>query len=135
MAIFYNKVERGNPSDPEAPKKWYPVLKTLGMVREKEVGKQIADETTLNPKEGEIALIQFQKILIRNLLEGRSVQLGDWGSFYLTLNSTGSDTKEEVSAANVTKINVRFKPGKELTEALAKAQLRQVESLTNQTGR
>ena len=74
MAIFYNKVERGNPSDPEAPKKWYPVLKTLGMVRE----------------------------------------------------------KEEVSAANVTKINVRFKPGKELTEALAKAQLRQVESLTNQ---
>jgi predicted histone-like DNA-binding protein len=129
MAIFYNKVERVNPADPAAPKKWYPALKSLGLVREKEVGKQIAEETTLNPKEGEIALAQLQKVLIRNLLEGRTVQLGDWGSFYLTLSSTGADTKEEVSAANVTKINVRFRPGKELTEAIGKAQLRPVEGL------
>ncbi|HBL73883.1 MAG: DNA-binding protein [Bacteroidetes bacterium GWF2_42_66] len=130
MAIFYNKVERGNPTNPEAPKKWYPVLKSLGMVPEKEVAKQISDETTLNPKEAEIALAQFQKVMIRNLLEGRTVQLGDWGSFHLTLSGTGSDTKEGVTSANVTKINIRFNPGRELTEAISKAQLKPVESLT-----
>jgi predicted histone-like DNA-binding protein len=129
MAIFYNKVERGNPADPAAPKKWHPVLKSLGMVREKEVGEQIADETTLNPKEGEIALAQLQKVLIRNLLDGRTVQLGDWGSFYLTVTSEGSETKEEVTAANVTKINIRFKSGKEFTEAISKAQLKPIEGL------
>ncbi|OFX34901.1 MAG: hypothetical protein A2W92_17320 [Bacteroidetes bacterium GWA2_42_15] len=100
------------------------------MVPEKEVAKQISDETTLNPKEAEIALAQFQKVMIRNLLEGRTVQLGDWGSFHLTLSGTGSDTKEEVASANVTKINIRFNPGRELTEAISKAQLKPVESLT-----
>jgi len=129
MAIFFNKVERGNPANPTALRKWHPVLKSLGLVHEKEVGKQIAEETTLNPKEAEIALSQLQKVLIRNLLEGRTVQLGDWGSFYLTVTSEGSETRKAVTAANVTKINVRFKPGKELTEAISKAQLKPIESL------
>jgi nucleoid DNA-binding protein len=46
------------------------------MLLKKEVAKEIADETTLNPKEAEIALDQLQKVLIRNLLAGNSVQLG-----------------------------------------------------------
>jgi hypothetical protein len=56
-------------------------------------------------------------------------------AIYLTTQYENCAAAGEVSAANVTKINVRFKPGKELTEALAKVQLRPVESLTNQTGR
>ena len=28
MPIFYNKTERGNPGNPAAPKRWYPVLKS-----------------------------------------------------------------------------------------------------------
>jgi hypothetical protein len=33
MAIFFNKVERSNPQDREAPKKWYPSLKNLAAGR------------------------------------------------------------------------------------------------------
>ena len=78
MSLLYNKVQRGNPAKPEEPKKWYLSLKSLGMVGEKEVARQIADETTLNPKEAEMALAQFEKILQRLLLDGHTVQLGDW---------------------------------------------------------
>ena len=98
MAIFYNKVERVNPQDREAQKKWYPSLKTVTQVQQREVAKEIADETTLNPKEAEMALEQFQKVLIRSLLASNSVQLGDWGSFSLTCSGTPSDSKEEVTA-------------------------------------
>ncbi|MDR0542482.1 MAG: DNA-binding protein, partial [Dysgonamonadaceae bacterium] len=76
MAILFNKVERANPQNREQ-KKWYPSLKTLTQVNEKEAAKEIADETTLNPKEAEMALAQFKKVLIRNLLASNSVQLGD----------------------------------------------------------
>ena len=62
MPVFYSKVERRNPLMPEEPKKWYAVLKRIHMVKEKEVAKQIADETTLNRKEAEMALAQFEKI-------------------------------------------------------------------------
>jgi hypothetical protein len=58
MPILYNKIERGNPSDKTAPKKWYPVLKSTGLVKEKTVAKQLSDETTLNPKEAEFAVSQ-----------------------------------------------------------------------------
>jgi predicted histone-like DNA-binding protein len=121
MPIIFNKVERANPQDRTAPKKWYPTLKTLSQVGEKDVAKEIADETTLNRKEAEMALDQLEKVFIRNLLASNSVQLGDWGSFHLTCNSEGSDTKEEVSAANIRNLNIRFTPGKTVKDALKEA--------------
>jgi nucleoid DNA-binding protein len=46
------------------------------------------------------------------------VQLGDWGSFHLTCNSEGSETKEGVTVANIKGLNIRFTPGKALKETL-----------------
>ena len=68
-----------------------------------------------------MALTQLEKVLTANLLMSRSVQLGDWGSFHLTCNSEGKETKGEVTARAVKGLNIRFKPGKELREALKKA--------------
>jgi predicted histone-like DNA-binding protein len=121
MPIVFNKVERANPQERTAPKKWYPTLKTLSQVGEREVAKEIADETTLNRKEAEMGLDQLEKVLIRNLLASNSVQLGDWGSFHLTCNGEGSETKEGVSPGNIKNLNIRFVPGKALKEALKSA--------------
>ena len=132
MSVFYNKVERGNPSDPKAAKKWYAVIKSVGRVGEKEVAKQIADETTLNRKEAEMALAQLEKVMVRLLLEGHTVQLGDWASFYLTCNSEGVDKKEDLKAENIKGINIRFFPGKELKEHIQKVSFKSVESLSNE---
>lgn len=129
MAVFYNKVQRKNPSDPNATPKWYPALRTTGMLKEKEVARQIADETTLNPKEAEMALSQLQKIMLRALHNGQSIQLGDWGSFHLTLNAEGSETEADANAMKVKKVNIRFAPGKELKESIAKIELRQTSTL------
>jgi predicted histone-like DNA-binding protein len=123
MSVFYNKVERGNPMNLSAGKKWYAVLRTISQIEEKEVAKLISDETTLNRKEAEMALDQFEKILLRLLLDGHSVQLGDWGSFHLTCNSKPSDSKQEVSAGNIQNLNIRFTPGKELKAAIQQAEL------------
>ncbi len=57
------------------------------MVREKEVAKLLADETTLNPKEAEFAIAQLQKVVINLLLNGNTVQLGDLGGFRITLHT------------------------------------------------
>ena len=48
MAVFFNKVEKANPLDRKASKKWYAVLKSISLTSEKEVAKLVADETTLN---------------------------------------------------------------------------------------
>ena len=129
MAVFYNKVQRRNPSDPTGTKKWYPSLRTTGMLKEKEVARQIADETTLNPKEAEMALSQLHKIMLRALSNGESIQLGDWGSFHLTLNAVGTENQADANGTKVKKFNIRFAPGKELKEAIARIELKQTSTL------
>ena len=128
MPIFLNKVARANPQDREQVK-FYPTIKTVSCVTEKQVAKQVADETTLNPKEAEMAISQLEKVLIANLTAGNSVKLGDWGTFHLTCNGEGSDTEEEVNVSKVKRVNIRFVPGKTLTEALGKATFVMVDKL------
>jgi predicted histone-like DNA-binding protein len=131
MSIIYNKRERSNPLNRTAPKKWYPVLKTINQVSEQDVAKEIADETTLNRKEAEMGLYQLEKVLIRNFLSSNSLKLGGWGSFHLTCNGEGSDTKEGVTAASIKNLNIRFTPGKALRNALKEALFVFSEDLVN----
>jgi predicted histone-like DNA-binding protein len=129
MSIFFNKVERANPLKRDEAKKWYPSLKTVSQLQQREVAKEIADETTLNPKEAEMALEQLQKVLIRNLLAGNSVQLGDWGSFSLSCSGLPAPSKEELTAANIKGLNIRFKAGRSLKNALNEATFKPAESM------
>jgi predicted histone-like DNA-binding protein len=64
------------------------------------------------------------KVLKRLLISGYTVQLDDLGTFYLTLNSAGTDTEEELSASNLTKLNIRFRASAELKAEIEKAQLK-----------
>lgn len=57
MAIIYDKVAKKNPINKSV--KWYASVKTIKQVDDKEVARLIADETTLNPKEAEMAIAQF----------------------------------------------------------------------------
>jgi predicted histone-like DNA-binding protein len=131
MSVFYNKVERGNPANPAVPKLWYPVLKSTGSVKEKEVARLLADETTLNPKEAEMAIEQLLKVVVRLLLDGHTVQLGTLGSFRLTAHSRGAATEAEVTATLIEKVMVRFSESEETKAAIKKAVFKDISSLSN----
>ncbi len=121
MTLLYKKIQRVNPLKKDEPRKWYPVVKSLGTLSEKEVAKRISDETTLNPKEAEMALAQLEKVLVSGLLDGYTVKIGAWGTFQVTVNANGADTEKEATASKITKVNIRFTAGKSLREAAQKA--------------
>ncbi|MDR2627054.1 MAG: HU family DNA-binding protein [Dysgonamonadaceae bacterium] len=126
MSLFFKKVLRGNPSNPTAPKKWYPILKSIGLVKEKEVAKLLSDETTLNPKEAEMTLYQLLKVIIRLLLDGHTVQLGELGSFRLTARGEGSDTEAEVNVSKIKSVHLNFTPSEALRKELNNATFRDI---------
>ena len=129
MPLFFNKVERANPAQPMMPKKWYPVLKSTGLIKEKQVAKLLAEETTLNPKEAEMAVAQLMKVVTNLLLNGNTVQLGELGSFRLTVATESSMTKDEVTAQKIKKVNVRFSESEDLKDAMKKATFKDAASL------
>lgn len=121
MSIFLKPVQRRNPADKDAPMKWYPVQYTTKLVDETEVAELIADETTLNPMEAQMAIRQLRKVVQRLLLDGKSVKLGNWGTFNVTLSTEGADAKDALTARNVKVVNINFQPGTELKAAMQRA--------------
>lgn len=134
MAIFFNKVKRlSNPSDKNSEAKWYPVAKATRQVDVHEMAELIADETTLNPKEAEMALAQMSKIAKRMLLEGCTVKLGDWATIHATLTANGAATEEECTGSKVTKVNPRCIFDKSFKRDLQKAEFKTAKSMEKKT--
>ena len=131
MPILYNKVRRVDPRDATAEKSWYPVIKSTGLVREKEVAKLLSDETTLNRKEAEMTISQLLKVVTNLLLNGNTVQLGELGSFRITAKGEASEKMEEVTAAKIKKVNARFTSSADFKSAMAKAKFMDVATLVH----
>lgn len=129
MAILIKPVQRVNPVDKNAAKKWYIVQTTTGQVDETQVAMDIADETTLNGSEAMMAIRQLRKIVLRRLLAGESVAIGGWGSFSVTISSTGTDTKEALTAKNIKSVNLNFQPDEAFKTDLQKATFAWVDKL------
>ena len=129
MPIILKKVQRVNPSKKDEPKKWYAVQQTLKQLDESEVANRIADETTLNPAEALMAIRQLRKVVQQALTEGQSVKLGNWGSFYAAVSSTGYSTQKELTAQAIRNVKINFKPGDELKAAMQRASFVWVEDL------
>ena len=68
-----------------------------------------------------MAIRQLRKMVVAQLFNGNSVKLGNWGSFSVSLKTTGADSKADVSAKNIEQVNIRFTPGSELKADLQKA--------------
>ncbi len=121
MAILYSKIQRANPQDREAAKKWYIVPNRVQQKSEKEIASALTKNTTLSNGEARMAIDELQSVILSFLLDGYSVQMGDWGSFHVTISSDGADTEEACTINLVKNVNIRFRPGTTMKEALAKA--------------
>lgn len=129
MAIFIEKQQKKNPLKPAEPAKWYLYNRSIGTITEKEVAKQISDETTLNPKEAEMALAQLRKIVLRNLQNGYTVRLGDWAYFYATVHSTGSESEKDAVSNKITQVKMHLGYEKAFQEELNRSSFVSMETL------
>jgi len=129
MAILIKPIQRVNPQKPTEAKKWYITQVTTALVDETQMAMDIADETTLNASEAMMAIRQLRKILLRRLLSGESVKLGNWGSFSVTINSEGVGSKDVVSARQIKSVNLNFQPDAEFKAELQKATFAWVDKL------
>ncbi|MFL7870452.1 MAG: HU family DNA-binding protein [Anaerolineales bacterium] len=119
MTVKYNVVERPNPLDREAPKKFYPSIHSSGRKSLRQLTGRITQMCTVSSADTLAVLESFLTIIPQELAEGNIVELGDFGSFWLRSNSEGSEQVELVTGNQVKSILPRFIPGKEFKKALA----------------
>ena len=118
MSVKYNIVERGNPSNREAPKKYYPSIHSSGRVTTREMAEMAADRSTLTTADMMAAIETFLSIVPQQLAKGNIVELGEFGSFWLKTTADGANLPDEVGADQITSILPRFIPGKTFKKML-----------------
>jgi len=119
MAVKYVVSQRGNPLKPEEPKKWYASAKSSGDFTFRKLSKEIAEgSTTVSDTDVLAVLNDLTKILRRHLDNGEIVRFGDFGSFQITLGSSGAETEAKFSASLIKSKKVTFRPGIDLKQML-----------------
>jgi putative DNA-binding protein len=122
MAIKYNIIERKNILKPSEPAKFYASAKADGEISFKALAKEIAAAgSTVSDSDMLAVLNDLNKLLIKHLSEGKIVRFGDFGSFQVSVSSTGAETEAKFSSSNITGNKIQFRPGAELKAMLATA--------------
>ena len=71
--------------------------------------------------------------LVEQLLEGKKVQLGVLGDFWVSLNSEGTETMAEFTAKNIKAVNIIFTPGEDFENLATKSEFNLVANRAAQT--
>ena len=120
MSVKFNVVERGNPSKPTDPKKFYPSVVSSGKVEDRDVARRASTQSTVSMADTAAVIENFLSIITDELSRGNIVHLGEFGSFWVRIETEGAETAEDVTAHNIKGVLARFTPGKEFQEALDK---------------
>ena len=118
MAVKFNVVSRGNPSNPAAPKKFYPSIESSGRKTARQLAEHISQFSTVSRVDTIAVIEALLTVIPQELAAGNIVQLGDFGSFWLRTSSDGAETEEAVRANQIKSVLPRFSPGKEFKTIL-----------------
>lgn len=120
-SIQYSVSERVDPREPEVAGKFYAQAQAKGTADLEELAEKISYSTTMTRGDVKGVLAALEDEISERLLNGEIVQLGDVGTFRVTLQSTGSTTPEEFYASNIKRANIAFRASNRLKAQLAKA--------------
>lgn len=120
MAVNYVIVSRGNPSDKEAPKKYYAQAKSSGELTFRKLCKEVADASTTVSDTDVMAVINdLIKIAKRHLSDGEIVRLGDLGTFQISVSSEGAESEEKFHHSLIKNPKILYRPGIDMKDMLA----------------
>lgn len=120
MSIKFNVQEIGNALNPEAPKKFYLRPVSSGEMTLDDLATEIAHTSSLTEADVHAVLQALVHAIPRAISDGYIVRLGNLGSFRMSVNSAGSNQKDQVSEASIRKRRLVFYPGKRLKQQLNK---------------
>jgi len=122
MSVKFSTTPKKDPRDLNAAPKHYAIAKSTGRADTHAVAKSINSMSTVSSVDTAAVLEAFLTVVPEKLAEGNIVELGDFGTFRVSLSSEGAATLAEVTANHITDARVIFTPGKRFKQALSAMQ-------------
>lgn len=103
-------IQKVNPQNLEAEKKYYAHAVSTGVVDLKRLSYLVANQSTVRKGDCYAVMMSLMHNIMDELQQGKIVKLDELGSFQIGVRSKGSETKEEVSTNSVLKTKLNFRP-------------------------
>jgi predicted histone-like DNA-binding protein len=122
MAIKYKVVAQKQPGVKGGGQtRYYARICGRQKISIKTLANNIESSTIIHHVDFQAVILALLSWIPKSLLDGKSVWLGDFGTFSVSLTSKPSDSPEKVTAADIEKVNVQFRPGPEFKQMLKEA--------------
>lgn len=118
MAIEYVRVQRNISTGYSPGLKYLAVIKKVKKVPIDQVFDDIIDLSSLSKGDVKNAIDNFFFVISKYFVDGRGVDLGEYGEFQVTLQAKSVDTLEEVIVESIKKVNISYRIGTKLREEL-----------------
>jgi predicted histone-like DNA-binding protein len=114
----YKLVRRKNPQDPESPGKLYAAPVNDGKVVQQDIFADIVNLSSLS--RGDVANVINSLIdtVPKYLLMGKSVNLGELGTFRISFTSEGVEDPKDFTVDKISGVRILFVPSTELKKKL-----------------
>ena len=104
--LKYNVIARKNPINKSV--KFHAKLTSPNVIRFQQLATSISEKCTVTIHDVKAVLSALEQEIVNNLRNGATVRLGDLGTFHATLSTTGVTNREDFTAKNINRVNVRF---------------------------
>jgi predicted histone-like DNA-binding protein len=118
MPVKFNVSPRKDPRDQNSQPKYYVTVKSSGRANTHAIARSINNMSTVSSVDTAAVLEAFLQVVPDKLAEGNIVELGDFGTFRVSVSSDGEEKAEDVTARNITDVRVLFSPGKRFVQLL-----------------
>ena len=122
MTVKFNVTPRKDPRDQNSQPKYYATVKSNGRADTNAIAKSINSMSTVSSVDTAAVLEAFLHVVPDKLVEGNIVELGDFGTFRVSVSSQGEATAEDVTARSITDVRVLFTPGRRFMQTLNTAE-------------
>lgn len=132
MPVLY-KLKKNNNRESNGYGKIYAKLVKLKTMTYKELCKHMSEHNSIYGEDvcSGVA-IKLQNCILEQLLEGRKVEFGDLGTFYLSMKSAGADTEDDFNVnSDITGLYLRFTPSRKDINDLSSKALKKKASFMN----
>ena len=126
MSVKFSVTPRKDPRNQESQPKYYATVKSTGRVDTHGIAKSINSMSTVSSVDTAAVLEAFLSVVPDQLADGKIVELGDFGTFRVSVSSEGAEQPESVNARNITDVRVLFSPGKRFKQILNTAEFQKI---------
>ncbi len=127
------KINQNQNSKSRAYQKYYGKVVTTNTMSYKELTKHMSEHNSVYGEDvcSGVA-IKLQSCILEQLLEGKKVQFGDLGTFYLSVKSDGAESEDKFNMGqNIKGLYLRFSPSRQDVNDLSSKTLKKRATFMN----